>query len=392
MTVVSGREQAVIDRLRGALDAVNNAQPPWSEISHDLRRRSVRLRLKRLAVIVTAGAVVVAAVVGGLAMRDGSRSHRDVQTLQTQFPSPTSYSVAASTTIGAQGGTSDFATGNGAVFVADWTHGRILRLNPNTLKVNESRTIGSPQDSVLSLAYGHGSLWALDFSSVSLLRIDPSTMKVLGRTPVGGQPSQVAYGDGSVWMTAVGRSTNPQTRQLLERVNPVTGAVTGHTVIPGNGQSEQIAVGSRVAVSGETGPINIVDPSSMAIVRTMPVPEQHPAEMTTLGGQLYVVTDNEILHLATNDGTESVVFRANSASGLGDLNRAPSISGAAGLLWTLSAHHLIGIAPQAGRVVATCRLGGVSGVATVHRPPSHEIGLIATVTNGVDRLVASPAP
>lgn len=191
-------------------------------------------------------------------------------------------------------------------------------------------------------------------------------------------------------MTAVGRTTNPRTRQLLERINPVTGAVTGQVVIAGNGQSEQLAIGDMIAVSGEPGPIMIIDPATMKIVQTMPVPGQHPASMTSLYGQIYAITTDRIVRLSTSDGAEPVIFRQAQAS-FGSLNRAPTISAAAGLLWASENSQILGIEPGRGEITSTGQVADASQVEPTSGAGAGDGALLAAVSNGIVRLQHRPS-
>jgi hypothetical protein len=172
-------------------------------------------------------------------------------------------------------------------------------------------------------------------------------------------------------------------------VNPVTGAVTGQTIIPGDGQSEQLAVGDLVAVSGETGPIMIVDPVTMKIVSTMSVPAQHPASMTSLYGQIYAITDDEIVRLATTEDTEPVVFHPQATS-FGGVNQAPTISAATGLLWASANSRMLGIEPDQGEVASVGQVADASHVASTGSSGSVDVPLLAAVSNGIVRLAVHP--
>jgi streptogramin lyase len=379
-------DQAVIERLREALDGSEIPHRPWVDHRAALLRRSATRRRKQVGAVVAVCVVAVVAVVAAIGQTGADPSPRKDQTLKIVQPAPIRYTVAAHIAVDQQGSAPQITLGNGAVFVADWTHGRILRLNSASLKVTGQLPVGSPQSSVLSIAYGGGSLWALDFSTGSLLRIDPTSMRVLDTTPIAGQPSDVAYGDGSVWMTAVGRSTHTRTRQLLERVNPATGAVTGRTVIPGDGESEQIAVGSGVvAVSGETGPIQIVDPSTMKIVRTMADPGSHPDDMASLNGQIYVLGFNGILALSPTDGREPVVFDEQGTPAE-NVSLDGGLSSAAGLLWVVTARQILGVDPALGRIVSVASDRGVGEVESSDTGTPSDGSLFVDVPNGVDRL------
>jgi hypothetical protein len=83
--------------------------------------------------------------------------------------------------------------------------------------VQVMRIGGEPTDG----AFGAGSLWVTDFMGKQVVRIDPERRKVVARIPLGDQPDDIAADDESVW--ARGDLTYPRTR--MWRIDPATNRV-----------------------------------------------------------------------------------------------------------------------------------------------------------------------
>ena len=80
---------------------------------------------------------------------------------------------------------------------------------------------GDPVDG----AYGAGSLWVSDFEHSQVLRIDPRTRRVVARIPLEEPADDLAADDGSVW--ARGYLTHPRSR--MWRIDPRTNRVALRT-------------------------------------------------------------------------------------------------------------------------------------------------------------------
>jgi hypothetical protein len=247
---------------------------------------------------------------------------------------------------------------------------RILRLDPTTLRVTGnlggSRPLGA-------FAYGDGSLWAVAGAPKKrVLRIDPTTFKVIQTIPVSGLPQSVAFGDGRVWVTVIQSSPNDLPNgtapRMLERINPTTSKITGHTVLTGPNQIEEIVVGNAIAVAGWRGPkIQLINPTTMRVVRSVPgrgtypksVPLglQGPPRIVSLAGQLYLrKADGSIVRLAT-DGPESTIWTKQEAA-THHMDPGGYVTSAQGLLWLQGGSHFYGIDPALGRITATSAAPG----------------------------------
>jgi DNA-binding beta-propeller fold protein YncE len=86
---------------------------------------------------------------------------------------------------------------------------------PRVVKV--MRIGGEPTDG----AFGDGSLWVTDYSGKQVVRIDPERREVVARIPLGEQADDIAADDESVW--ARGDLMHPRTR--MWRIDPATNRV-----------------------------------------------------------------------------------------------------------------------------------------------------------------------
>jgi hypothetical protein len=245
-------------QLHASLDAVPIVDSPLRTSLPAMRRRNVVRRRRFLAA--GAAVAVIAASVAAIVVSGGSRGHFKESVTPAQQP----LRVLASVDVG---GTTppEIAVGAGYVFAALWDSGRLVRLDEKTLRPAGSLAVGSQQNGPLSIAFGDGSLWLLNFSDGRLWRIDPSSLRPTMKIRLGAEPSKVAYGDGSVWVTVCCGTTSTASRQRLLRIDPRTGHTTGTTVIPGDGETVNLAVGPQILVSSaNAGPV-VVDPVSMRI-------------------------------------------------------------------------------------------------------------------------------
>ena len=140
------------------------------------------------------------------------------------------------------------ATADGA-WVALWGTGEVVRVDAAG-GVTARVPIGTVQSGPLAIAAGEGSIWVLDFSTGDLVRIDPAKARITGRVHGLGEPERVAVGNGKVWVTACCDQGAPN--QRLYRIDPTTLAIENRLALPGQGESEQVAVNAEgVWISGE---------------------------------------------------------------------------------------------------------------------------------------------
>jgi DNA-binding SARP family transcriptional activator/streptogramin lyase len=103
----------------------------------------------------------------------------------------------------------------------------------------------------------------------SVVGVDPDTGRVLGEVPLGGRPSGLAVGLGSVWVGNVDDETllrvNPRTRRVVETIG--LGAAPTELAVGG---------GSVWVLSLEANALLQVDPSINQAVETIPLPPIEP--------------------------------------------------------------------------------------------------------------------
>jgi YVTN family beta-propeller protein len=76
--------------------------------------------------------------------------------------------------------------------------GTVTRIDTATNSVGATIPIGGTPTGV---AVGEGSVWIADPGTRSVIRVDPSKNEIAARIPVGGRPRGIAVGDGLVWVS-----------------------------------------------------------------------------------------------------------------------------------------------------------------------------------------------
>ncbi len=177
--------------------------------------------------VVTAGTQPIAAVTGFDALWVANFGDRTLQKLDSATGEPLRI-IALS----AGGNPNDLAIGGEFVWVASSIDGIVARVDPRTGGIRPIEVgVG-----VSGIAYGEGSIWATNGQTNEVLRIDPQTERV-ERLGLEGdsQPLGIAVGEGSVWVAEhlAGR---------VARIDPRTMTVSS-TIALRRGQPDRIAVG-----------------------------------------------------------------------------------------------------------------------------------------------------
>jgi streptogramin lyase len=137
------------------------------------------------------------------------------------------------------GNPTGLAVGADRVWVANGYADSIVAVDPTVSNAKE--TISLPEITGIDdahptdVAFGEGSLWVTDDGNAMVYRIDPSTMEVV---PIsldpGSDPSAIAVGDGAVWVAM------PAARAVVE-IDPATDAA--RDPIPLTEEPRAIAIG-----------------------------------------------------------------------------------------------------------------------------------------------------
>jgi streptogramin lyase/tRNA A-37 threonylcarbamoyl transferase component Bud32 len=94
------------------------------------------------------------------------------------------------------------AAGEGAVWVTDQLHDRVVEVDPATNRVVRSIRVGR---GAAGVAVGAGSVWVTGAIDHSVTRIDPPSGRAVGTIPVAASPQAVAVGDEGVWVVGDAR-------------------------------------------------------------------------------------------------------------------------------------------------------------------------------------------
>lgn len=83
-------------------------------------------------------------------------------------------------------------------------HMALWRLDPTSGRVTQIITFGTPRPGyppTVAVALGGGAIWVATYDDGKLVRVDPQTGDVVSRIHIGGHPSGVAFGANRVWVT-----------------------------------------------------------------------------------------------------------------------------------------------------------------------------------------------
>ncbi len=211
------------------------------------------------------------------------------------------------------------------------------------------RTISVRSDAV-DLAPGDRALWVVDFGDVS--RLDPASGRLVARisTPGTGQDSQIALGDGSVWVTAGIR------RPLVYRIDPATDRVTARMHVPGLPSGIAVGAGAVwVTVIPRSGPGDLVqiNPRTDKVVGAPVKVGPGPGQVVYTDGALWVADTSPFSVLRVEPSTGRVTTAVGASPGpAGDFGIG-SIGLSFGSLWVASNDSLTRIDPRTFRVIAT---------------------------------------
>jgi hypothetical protein len=279
------------DRVRGDLIRALGPGPSdpaaWTDVEPAARRTLRRRQRRRGGLLAVSVVVVVALAVGAVALMRSDHARVDTGPVDHGRSAPTTTPTRPRpriTAVPLTGGETSalVATPDGA-WIGLVSKGVVAHVDPAG-KIVAEVTIPGAQSSSLALAYGEDALWAIPYGG-PVYRIDPRAARITGSVampnhgatgPAAAGPAEaerVAAGEGHVWVTACCDAGVTAPNQRLVRINPETLAIEGETAMPGQGESQRVAVGPRaVFVSGERfDSIVQVDPADGRIVREIPV-------------------------------------------------------------------------------------------------------------------------
>jgi YVTN family beta-propeller protein len=80
----------------------------------------------------------------------------------------------------------------------------LWRLDPTNGRVAQTIPFGNPRPGyppTMTVALGGGAIWVATYDDGKLVRINPQTGDVVATIHIGGHPSGVAFGANRVWVT-----------------------------------------------------------------------------------------------------------------------------------------------------------------------------------------------
>ncbi|HWT25356.1 MAG TPA: PQQ-binding-like beta-propeller repeat protein [Solirubrobacteraceae bacterium] len=188
-----------------------------------------------------------------------------------------------------------------------------------------------------ALEAGFGSVWAADNGTGEVLRVDPETRRVQARIRVGGQPTMRAAA-GAIWATAEGRLTkiDPATNRVAARIDLRLTPRQPADAVPGRGVLWVITPLELLAV----------DPRGDEVTRRIPIARAgfQAASYTFDAGAIYVGRpDGVLLTFDTRTGARTSRVRVGLDAFL--------MAAADGRLLAATANGVAAIDPSSGRVV-----------------------------------------
>ena len=182
------------------------------------------------------------------------------------------------------------STSDGAVWVASVLDSAVVKLDPVTEQVQAR--IGVPRPS--RLAAGDGAVWVIslpdDAPDGRVVAIDTRSDQVIAEVEVGGQPTAITFGEGSVWVVDEGT-------QRLQRIDPGSNALVASIPVGFLPTGVAVSAGSIWVVSlsapGVDGPaLSRIDPSTNTNLGSISVGHGTPTGVAVGAGSLWVATRN----------------------------------------------------------------------------------------------------
>jgi len=165
---------------------------------------------------------------------------------------------------------------SGSIWITD-PDGYVAQVDPGSGQQTGSVDVGNEPSAV---AAGAGSLWVTNSADGTVTRIDPETQVVAATIPVGHGPDAVAVNAAGVWVANAGDDA-------LVRINPDTGAVAA-TAPVGDGPAAVLATATALWVANARGDtVMRLDPRSGAVTKTIHVGGS-PTALVSAGGQVWV--------------------------------------------------------------------------------------------------------
>jgi YVTN family beta-propeller protein len=197
----------------------------------------------------------------------------------------------------------------------------LQRLDPTGSRWAESIRAGPDPTGV---ALGHGSVWVTDLSRLSarrrvsplgnwpggpgytggaVQRIDPRRGRILARIPVGGAPAAIAVGEGGVWVTN-------NLDDTVTEIDPQTNRVMGETRVGDSPLGIATGFGATWVANSGDDTVSRIDPDVADGARTIAVGRGGPRGVAVGEGSVWVgnYLDDTVSRIdpTTNEVTETI--------------------------------------------------------------------------------------
>lgn len=175
------------------------------------------------------------------------------------------------------------AAGAGSIWVASQAADTLARVDPRTLKVRKRIRVGYQ---AFAAAFGAGSVWVSLEGDGAVARIDSRTDRVVARIRGFVDPNGLVYANRALWVSDLSRGR-------VLRVDPRTNRITARIRVP---KADWITPGrGALWVSSESDRIYRLDPRSRQVTASVRV-GANPLASAVVGGELWVpnIDDNTI--------------------------------------------------------------------------------------------------
>jgi ABC-type transport system substrate-binding protein/DNA-binding SARP family transcriptional activator len=197
--------------------------------------------------------------------------------------------------------TSPLLAAYGSIWIVD-PDGHISRVDPDSARQVGSVDVGNDPSAI---AAGAGSVWVTNSADGTVTRIDPITL-LATTIPVGHGPAAVAVNARGVWIANAGDNA-------LVRVDPATNAVHGMTPV-GDGPTAVLAASTGLWVAnGRDGTVVRLDPRTGKATKTIHLGGT-PDALASAGGRVWVAVASAPPRPAATGGVAHLAVQDDFAS------------------------------------------------------------------------------
>jgi DNA-binding SARP family transcriptional activator/ABC-type transport system substrate-binding protein len=271
-----------------------------------------------------------------------------------------------------EGRPAGMAAGAGALWVSDAANDRVLRLDPQTHRIEDRIPVGRNPSGIVASSR---SVWVANTGGRTVSQILPDSGAVVATVPVGNAPVAIASGAGAIWVADADDGT-------VTRIDPVTATVAA-TIQLGQPLSDvAVGLGAVWASSASSGLLMRVDPGSNRPAQSFSV-GNGPSSIAFADGGVWVANPP--------DGTISRVDPISGAVRKVNVSHPGALASSAGGLWVARTDRLdlARVQPRTGAIAGTVPIGaraaslaeidGTLAVAALPSSASHRGGTLRVV-------------